>query len=84
MRDGSWSVRRRSVSFVDQFPANTPALASSYAGASISTTRAHVGYVTAADSPPAPTPTPTPEPSTIVQLIVGRAGIALFLKLRHP
>jgi hypothetical protein len=84
VRDGFWSVLRRSVSFVDQFPANTPALASSYAGASISATRAHVGYVTAADFAARANADTHTGTSTIVQLIVGLAGIALFLKLRHP
>ncbi len=43
------SVLRRLVRSVYQFPANTPALASSRAGAAISVTWAFVGYVTAAD-----------------------------------
>ncbi len=43
------SVLRRRVNSVDQFPAHTPALASSCAGPAISFTRAFVGYVTAAD-----------------------------------
>ncbi|MGB2663830.1 MAG: hypothetical protein WAK48_07495 [Candidatus Acidiferrum sp.] len=34
-------------------------------------------------SPSTPAPTPTPEPSTMVQLILGFAGIALFLKFRR-
>jgi hypothetical protein len=42
-------VLRRLANSVDQFPANTPTLASSCAGAATSFTRAFIGDVTAAD-----------------------------------
>jgi hypothetical protein len=76
-------VLRRLVDSADKFPADTPALASSCAGATISFTRSFVGYVTAADFAVHAGANARSEPSTMVQLILGFAGIALFLKLRR-